>query len=43
MHDEDPTEGQDRDFVLVEEDDIDLGPQRSRLKDMITREKEAKI
>ena len=28
---------------MVEEDDIDLGPQRSRLKDMIIKEKEAEI
>lgn len=43
MHDEGSTEGQDRYFVLVEEDDIDLGPQSSRLKDMIIKEKEVKI
>jgi len=25
VHDEGPTEGQEKDFVLVEEDDADLG------------------
>jgi len=43
MHEEGPTEGQDRDFVLIEEDDTDLGSQSSSLKDMIIKEKEAKI
>lgn len=43
MHDEGPTEGQNRDFVLVEENDTDLDSQSSRLKDMIIKEKEAEI
>ena len=43
VHEEGSTEGQDRDFVLVEEDDIDLSSQSSRLKDVIIKEKEAKI
>jgi len=43
VHEEGPTEGQERDFVLVEEDDTDLGSQSSRLKDMIIKEKEAAI
>ena len=43
MHEEGPTEGQDRDFVLIEEDVTDLGSQSSRLKDMIIKEKEAEI
>jgi len=32
-----------RDFNLVEEDDTDLGSQSSKFKDMIIKEKEAKI
>ena len=43
MHEEGPTEGQGRDFVLIEEDVTDLGSQISRLKDMIIKEKEAEI
>jgi len=43
MHEEHPTVGQDRDFILIEEDVIDLGSQGSRIKDMIIKEKEAKI
>lgn len=43
MHDEGPSEGQDRAFVLVEEDDTVLGSQSSRLKDMIIKEKEDEI
>lgn len=43
MHDEGPAEGQDRDFVLVEEDNTNLGSQSSRLKDMIIKEKEAEL
>ena len=43
LHDEGPSESQDRDFVLVEEDDTDLGSQSSRLKDEIIKEKEAEI
>lgn len=31
------------DFVVIEDDDIDLGSQSSRLKDMIMKEKEAEI
>jgi len=40
MHKEGPTEGQDRDFVLIEEDVTDLGSQSSKL---IIKEKEAEI
>lgn len=43
MHEKSPLEGQDRDFILIEEDVTDLGSQRSRLKDMIIKEKEAEI
>ncbi len=43
MHEEGPTEVQDRDFVLIEEDVTDLGSQSSKLKDMIIKEKEAEI
>ena len=43
MHEEGPTKGQDRDFILIEEDVIDLGSQSSKLKDMIIKEKEAEI
>ena len=43
MHDEGPSKGQDRDFILVEEDDTDLGSQSSKLKDVIIKEKEAEI
>lgn len=41
MHEDGPTEGQERDFLLIEEDVTDLGSQSSRLKDMIIKEKEA--
>ena len=43
MHEEGPTEGKDRDFMVIEEDVTDLGSQSSRLKDMIIKEKEAEI
>ena len=43
MHDEGPSEGKDREFVLVGKDGTDLGSQSSRLKDMIIKEKEAEI
>ena len=43
MHDEGPIKGQDRDIILVDEDDTDLGSQSSRLKDMIIKEKEVEI
>jgi len=43
MHDEGPSEGQDRDFILVEEEDTNLGSQSSKLKDEIIKEKEAEI
>ena len=43
MHEEGPTEGQDRDFILMEEDVTNLGSQSSRSKDMIIKEKEAEI
>jgi len=43
MHEEGPTEGQDRDFILIKEDVTDLGFQNSRLKDVIIKEKEAEI
>ena len=43
MHDEGPSEGKDEDFVLVEEDDTDLGSQSSRLKDVVIKEKEVEI
>lgn len=43
MHDEGIFEGQDRDFIFVEENDTDLGYQSSRLKDIVIKEKEADI
>jgi len=43
VHDEGPIKGQDRDIILVDEDDTDLGSQSSRLKDMIIKEKEVEI
>ena len=43
MHEEGATKGQDKDFVLIEEDVTDLGSQSSRLKDTIIKEKEAEI
>ena len=43
MHEEVLLEGQDKDFILIEEDVTDLGSQSSRLKDMIIKEKEADI
>ena len=43
MHEEGSTEGKDRDFIWIKEDVIDLGSQGSRIKDMIIKEKEAKI
>jgi len=43
LHDEGPSEGQERDFILIEEEDTDLGSQSSRLKDVIIKEKEVEI
>jgi len=43
MHEKSPPEGQDREFILIEEDVTDLGSQSSKLKDMIIKEKEAEI
>jgi len=43
MHEEGPTEGQDRDFILIEEDVMDLSVEDSRIKDMSIKEKEAEI
>ena len=43
MHEEGPTKGQGRDFILIEEDVTDLGSQNSKLKDMIIKEKEVEI
>lgn len=49
MHVEDPSEGKERDFVLVdhevarEENAMDLSAQDSRIKDMIIKEKEVEI
>lgn len=42
LHDEGPSERQDRDFVLIQEENIDLGSQSSRIKELI-KEKEADI
>jgi len=42
LHDEGPSEGQERDFILTQDDDVDLGPQSSRLKEII-EEQEAGI
>jgi len=42
LHDEGPSEGQERDFILIQDDDVDLGPQSSRLKEII-QEQEADI
>ena len=43
MHEEVVLEGQEKDFILIEEDVTNLGSQSSRLKDMIIKEKEAEI
>lgn len=43
MHEKSSLEGKDREFILIEEDATDLGSKSSRLKDMIIKEKEAKI
>ncbi|MCY6488164.1 hypothetical protein, partial [Actinobacillus pleuropneumoniae] len=43
MHEEIPTEGQDREFILIEEDVTNLGSQSSSIKDMIIKEKEVEI
>lgn len=43
MHVEGPTEGKNRDFVLIEDENTDLNSQSSWLKDIIIKEKEAKI
>jgi len=43
MHEESPTKGKDREFILIDEAIIDLGSQSSRIKDMIIKEKEAEI
>ena len=42
MHDEGPSEGQERDFILIQDDDSDLGSQSSKLKEII-KEQEAEI
>ena len=42
MHDEEPGEGQERDFILIQEEVTDLISQNSRLKEVI-REQEADI
>ena len=39
MHDEGPFEGQDKDFILIEDEDTNLGS----LKDEIIKEQEAEI
>lgn len=43
LHDEGNFDDQDKYFLLAEEDDIDLGSQDSKLKDVIIKEKEAEI
>jgi len=42
LHDEGPSEGQDRDFILIQDEDTDLGSQSSRLNEII-KEQEADI
>jgi len=35
LHDEGPSEDQEREFILIQDDDIDLGSQGSKLKEII--------
>ena len=42
MHEEGPFEGQERDFILIQDDDTDLGSQSSNLKKII-KEQEVDI
>ena len=42
MHEEGPSKGQERDFILIQEDDTNLGSQSSRLKEII-KEQEVDI
>lgn len=42
LHDEGPSEGHEREFILIQDDDIDLGSQSSKLKEII-QEQEADI
>ena len=42
LHDEGPSEGQEKDFILIQDEDTDLGSQISKLKEII-KEQEADI
>ena len=42
LHDEGPSKGQERDFILIQDDDTNLGSQSSQLKEII-QEPEADI
>jgi len=42
VHDEGPSEGQERVFILIQDEDTDLGSQSSKLKEII-KEQEADI
>ena len=42
LHEKGPFEGQERDFILTQDEDTDLGSQNSRLKEII-KEQEADI
>jgi len=42
VHDEGPFEGQEKDFILIQDEDTDLGSQGSKLKEII-KEQEADI
>ena len=35
MHDKGPSGGHETDFILIQDDDTDLGPQSSKLKEVI--------
>ena len=40
MHDEGPSEGQEREFTLIQDDDTDLGSQSSKLKEIIQEQQD---
>ena len=42
LHEEGPFEGQERDFIFIQDEDTDFGSQSSRLKEII-KEQEADI
>lgn len=40
LHHEGPSEGQEREFTLIQDDDTDLGSQSSKLKEIIQEEQD---